>query len=131
MFTWFQRLLPRTGDFFGMFEAHAATIVGAAKALNKLVDGGKAHKEHIGEIHRFEHQADDVIREVLRTVRKTFLTPFDRGAITSLIGAMDDAVDEVRATGRAINTFDLERFTPEMKQMVLMIKEAAALAAEA
>ena len=44
MFNWFQRLLPRTGDFFGMFEAHAATLVGAAKALSKLVDGGTAHR---------------------------------------------------------------------------------------
>ena len=40
MFNWFQRLLPRTGDFFGMFEAHAVTLVGAAEALSKLVDGG-------------------------------------------------------------------------------------------
>ena len=130
MFTWFQRLLPRTGDFFGMFEAHAATLVGAAKALNKLVDGGKTHKEHIGEIHRFEHQADDVIREVLRTVRKTFLTPFDRGAITSLIGAMDDAVDEMQDTARAVDTYELQGFEPGMKQMVEMIVEAADLTAE-
>ena len=131
MFGWFQRLLPRTGDFFGMFEAHAVTLVGAAKALTKLVDGGTAHKEHIGEIHRFEHQADDIIREVLTTVRKTFLTPFDRGAITSLIAAMDDAIDEMQDTARAIDLYDLDKFTPEMKQMVAMIAQAAALTAEA
>ena len=103
MFAWFQRLLPRTGDFFGMFEAHAATLIGAAEALNKLADGGPGHKDNIAEVHRFEHEADDIIREVLRTVRRTFLTPFDRGAITSLIGAMDDAVDEMQATARAID----------------------------
>jgi uncharacterized protein len=131
MFTWFQRLLPRTGDFFGMFEAHAATLVGAAKALDKLVDGGTAHKQHIGEIHRFEHQADDVIRDVLRTVRKTFLTPFDRGAITSLIGAMDDAIDEMLAAARAIDLYELSELRPEMKQIVDLISEAAAVTAQA
>ena len=126
MFNWFQRLLPRTGDFFGMFEAHATTLVGAADALSKLVDGGTA-QEHIGEIHRFEHQADDIIREVLRTVRKTFLTPFDRGAITSLIGAMDDTIDEMQSTGRAIDLYELTSFEPEMKQMVGIIRECADL----
>jgi predicted phosphate transport protein (TIGR00153 family) len=131
MFGWFQRLLPRTGDFFGLFEAHAATLVGAARALSLLVDGGTAHKEHIGEIHRKEHEADAIIREVLRTVRRTFLTPFDRGAITSLIASMDDAVDEMQDTARAIDLYDLGSFTPEMKQMVAMIVEAAALTAEA
>jgi predicted phosphate transport protein (TIGR00153 family) len=131
MFSWFQRLLPRTGDFFGMFEAHAATLVSAAHALSKLVDGGTPQKEFIAEIDRREHEADDIIREVLRTVRRTFLTPFDRGAITSLIGAMDDSVDEMQATARAIDTYGLNSFTDEMREMVAMIAEAAALTAEA
>src|SRR5882724_2370367 len=131
MFAWFQRVLPRTGDFFGMFEAHVATLVGAAAALDKLVDGGTAHKQHIGEIHRFEHQADDIIRQVLTTVRKTFLTPFDRGAITSLIGAMDDAIDEMQDTARAIDLYELTSFEPEMKQMVAIIVQAAGHTAEA
>jgi predicted phosphate transport protein (TIGR00153 family) len=131
MFSWFQRLLPRTGDFFGMFEAHAATLVSAAHALSKLVDGGTPQKQFIAEIDRREHEADDIIREVLRTVRRTFLTPFDRGAITSLIGAMDDSVDEMQATARAIDTYELDTFTDEMREMVAMIAEAAALTAEA
>jgi len=131
MFAWFQRLLPRTGDFFGMFEAHAATLVAASDALTKLADGGTPQKEFIAEINRQEHAADEIIRQVLRTVRRTFLTPFDRGAITSLIGAMDDAVDEVQATARAIDLYELGVFTSEMKEMVGMIAEAAALTAEA
>ena len=131
MFAWFQRLLPRTGDFFGMFEAHAATLVGAADALRKLADGGTPQKEHIAEIDRREHEADEIIRQVLRTVRRTFLTPFDRGAITSLIGAMDDAVDEMQSTARAINLYQLSRFTPEMTAMTKMIAEASSLTAEA
>ena len=57
MFAWFQRLLPRTGDFFGMFEAHAETLVAAAEAMRKLADGGTPHKEYIGEIERKEHEA--------------------------------------------------------------------------
>src|SRR5437773_4854897 len=131
MFGWFQRVLPRTGDFFGMFEAHAATLVGASKALTKLVDGGTSHKEHIDEIDRREHEADDIIREVLTTVRKTFLTPFDRGAITSLIAAMDDSIDEMQDTARAIDLYEITSFEPEMKQMVAIIVQAAALTAEA
>ena len=131
MFNWFQRLLPRTGDFFGMFEAHAATIVGAANAMTKLVDGGSPQKEQIAEVDRREHEADDIIRQVLRTVRRTFLTPFDRGAITSLIASMDDAVDEMQAAARAIDLYDLDVFEPEMKRMVAMIAEAASLIEEA
>jgi predicted phosphate transport protein (TIGR00153 family) len=131
MFNWFQSLLPRTGDFFGMFEAHAGTLVAAANALNKLADGRSVPEDHIAEINRREHEADEIIRQVLRTVRGTFLTPFDRGAITSLIGAMDDAIDEMQDTARAVSLYELKTFEPKMKRMVKIIVEAADLTAQA
>ena len=131
MFNWFQRLLPRTGDFFGMFEAHVATLVAAAKALEELIDGQQPAEDRIREIDEREHEADDIIRQVLRSVRQTFLTPFDRGAITSLIGAMDDTIDEMESTARAITLYELTMFEPEMKQMAKMIVDAAALTAQA
>lgn len=131
MFNWFQRLLPRTSDFFGMFEAHAATLVAASNAMTQLVDGGPPSKAQIREIDRREHEADEIIRQVLRAVRQTFLTPFDRGAITSLIGSMDDTIDEMQSTARAIDLYELDTFEPEMKQMTRMIAEAGSLTAEA
>jgi predicted phosphate transport protein (TIGR00153 family) len=130
MFKWFQSLLPRTGDFFGMFERHASTVVAAANALGELVEGRLDPKAGVAEINRREHEADDIIRQVLRTVRQTFLTPFDRGAITSLIGAMDDAIDEMQDTARAIALYELDSFEPDMKRMVKIIVEAAGLTAE-
>jgi predicted phosphate transport protein (TIGR00153 family) len=131
MFNWFQSLLPRTSDFFGMFERHAAAVVAAGNALGELVDGGAGAQAHIAEINRREHEADDIIREVLRSVRQTFLTPFDRGAITSLIGKMDDAIDEMQDTARAISLYELTKFEPEMKRMAKIIVEGAALTAQA
>jgi uncharacterized protein len=131
MFNWFQRLLPKTGDFFGMFEAHAVTLVAAANALNALVEERTPPPEQIAEIDRREHEADEIIRQVLRSVRQTFLTPFDRGAIISLIGAMDDSIDEMQSTARAIDLYELDSFEFEMKQMVGMILEQADLIAEA
>ena len=130
MFAWFQRVLPRKSDFFGMFEAHAATLVAAAEAMNKLV-GGSPREQEIAEVERREHEADDIIRQVLTDVRRTFLTPFDRGAITSLIAAMDDAIDEMHSAAVAIDLYDLDRFEPEMKEIVGITVEAARLTAEA
>ena len=78
-----------------------------------------------------EHDADEIIREVLTTVRETFLTPFDRGAITSLIGSLDDAIDEMQAAVQAIDMYDMTVFEPEMKDMAAIIVDAARLTAEA
>jgi uncharacterized protein Yka (UPF0111/DUF47 family) len=131
MFAWFQRLLPRRGDFFGLFEAHATTIVGAADALRQLATDGASPRALLETIQEREHQADEIIREVLTAVRLTFLTPFDRGAITSLIGSMDDAIDEMLAAARAIDLYELRELRPEMKEIIGLIAEAASLTAEA
>jgi hypothetical protein len=131
MFNWFQRLLPRAGDFFGMFEAHAATLVAAADALQRLADDGSSTGEILRTIQDREHEADDIIRQVLTAVRRTFLTPFDRGAITSLIASMDDAIDEMLAAARAIDLYELHELRPEMKEIVSLISEAARVTAEA
>ena len=131
MLGWFQRLLPHRGDFFGMFEAHSATLVSAAAALQQMASDGASSAKILEQIQDDEHQADELIREVLTAVRKTFLTPFDRGAITSLIGSMDDAIDEMLAAARAIDLYELRELRPEMKQIIGLISEAAAVTAEA
>ena len=131
MFAWFQRILPHKGDFFGMFEAHAATLVGAAAALERIAGDGASPGEILRDIQDREHEADDIIRNVLTEVRNTFLTPFDRGAITSLIGAMDDAIDEMLAAARAIDLYELRELRPEMKQIIALIVEAAQVTAQA
>jgi predicted phosphate transport protein (TIGR00153 family) len=131
MFAWFQRLLPKRGDFFGMFEAHAVTLVEAAQAFGQLAENHASPHELLEIIQKCEHRADDIIREVLTAVRRTFLTPFDRSSITSLIGAMDDAIDEMLAAARAIDLYELRELRPEMNDLVKLISEGAALTAEA
>jgi hypothetical protein len=131
MFAWFQRLLPRTGNFFELFEAHANTVLSAAEATARLLEGRSDPAEHIREIIEREHDADEITREVLQSVRRTFLTPFDRGAITSLIGALDDTVDEMQATAHAIDLYKVTAFAPQMRDMAAIAVDAARLTAEA
>jgi len=131
MFAWFQRLLPKTGGFFELFEAHAVALVAAADATGRLVQGGSAMRDNAREIYEREDDGDQVIREVLRTVRETFLTPFDRSAITALISAMDNALDEMQAAASAIELYELKEFGQEMRDMAAIIVDGARLAAEA
>jgi predicted phosphate transport protein (TIGR00153 family) len=131
MFGWFQALLPKQGNFFEMFEAHAKTVNAAAEALARLLQGGPGMGDHIREIVEREHEADDITREVLQTVRRTFITPFDRSAISSLIGVMDDAIDQMNQTAATIKIYDVTEFDPQMKDMTGIIVEAARVCNEA
>lgn len=131
MFAWFQRLVPQQGNFFELFEQQATILVAGADALARLLQGGPGKADHVREIEEREHDADNVTREVLQAVRRTFLTPFDRGAITSLIGTMDDAIDEMHMTAGAADLYDITEFEPEMRDMAAIIVDAARVTAEA
>ncbi|MDE8653948.1 DUF47 family protein [Novosphingobium album (ex Liu et al. 2023)] len=131
MFAWFQKLLPQQAHFFDLFEQQAATLVAGADALARLLQGGPARSQHVKEIEEREHDADDITREVLQSVRRTFLTPFDRAAITSLITTMDDAIDEMQQAAGAVDLYDITEFEPEMRDMAAIIVDAARLTAEA
>lgn len=131
MFAWFQRLLPKTGGFFELFEAHAVALTSAGDAIGRLLQGGPDMHENAREIFEREHDADEIIREVLKTVRQTFLTPFDRSAITALIGSMDDAIDEMQAAASAIELYEMREFGQEMKDMAAIIVDSSRLVAEA
>lgn len=131
MFGWFQRLLPKSSDFFGMFERHAAATVAAAEALVSLAQGQGNAEDHVRTIRDREHDADDIIREVLGAVRQTFLTPFDRGAITALIGAMDDVIDEIQAAASAIELYEVTAFTKHQRDMADTALRATRLIATA
>jgi uncharacterized protein Yka (UPF0111/DUF47 family) len=63
-------------------------------------------------------------------VRRTFITPFDRGAIKDLITAMDNAIDQMHKTAKTIMLFDQRSFTSQQKQMGDAIVAAAALVQE-
>ncbi len=78
-----------------------------------------------------EHEADDATREILIAVRRTFITPFDRGDIKDLTTSMDNAIDMMQKTAKAVVLFEIKTFTPEMKAMGDIIVECAILVQEA
>lgn len=131
MFGWFQRLLPKQGNFFDLFEAHAHTVSAGADALTRLLHDGEHRADHIREVQERESDADEIIREVLHLVRRTFLTPFDRSAITSLIGSMDDAIDEMQAAVNAIDLYDFTEFGQEMWDMAAIVVDSTRVLGEA
>jgi predicted phosphate transport protein (TIGR00153 family) len=131
MVAWFQALMPKQGRFFDQFEAHAATLVAGADALQKLFSGDGEIAAHIATIVDREHDADDITREVLQDVRRVFVTPFDRSAITDLIGVMDDSIDQMNQTATTIGLYEVTEFAPEMRDMARLAVEAARVTAEA
>lgn len=131
MLKMFRALMPKEAGFFDMFERHAATLVGGAEVMSRMFAREEGIDEACRRISEFEHQADEVTREVLHAVRRTFITPFDRSTITDLISSMDDAIDEMQKTAKAITQFEVQHFEPEMRDMAALAEQGSRLVLEA
>jgi hypothetical protein len=128
---WFHALMPREDSFFDQFVAHARVLVKGAEALRDLLNGGGSVSKACAAIGRHEEEADAITRAVMLQVRRTFITPFDRSDIRELISSLDDAIDQMQKTAKAITLYGLSEFRPEMRELGDLAIQAAYLTLEA
>src|SRR4051812_39953281 len=86
-------LLPKDTVFFDLFEKLAGHVVSAAKNLQRLAKEFPRVETAIQMIRDQEHEADELAHTALDRLDRTFITPFDREDIHTLVGEMDDIVD--------------------------------------
>ena len=116
----FGKLLPREGNFFELFNQHAAHIVDAARAFLLLTQNydDLALREKYGHaVVTSERQADKITAEVNRLLHKTFITPIHREQIHQLINAMDDIVDLLQDVTETMALYDLRRVNDDILRL--------------
>ena len=131
MLRWFRAFLPREERFFDLFARHAQTVMQGALALQDMLKGGEETPVFCQRVNHYENEADNITREVLTAVRRTFITPFDRSDIKDLITSMDDAIDQMQQTAKAVILFEVRTFEPTMREMGALVVECADLTGRA
>ena len=123
------RLLPTDDRFFELFNEAAANVADCARRLRELLDGAEGGLEAVVACER---RGDELIREILRRLNTSFVTPFDREDIHALAEQLDDVVDDVMEVGYRLElgTRDVAAM-PELKLqadlLVQMADETVAL----
>ncbi len=128
---WFRALLPKEERFFDLFAKHSRAVQQGALALQGMLQGGEETPVFCQRVSQFENEADNITREVLTAVRRTFITPFDRGDIKNLITSMDDAIDQMQQTAKAVMLFEVRNFEPPMREMGTLVVECSNLVGRA
>ena len=131
MLRWFHALMPKEERFFELFARHSEAVLAGAQALRAMLEGGAAVEANCRTVMEREGDADNVTRDVLIAVRRTFITPFDRGSIRDLITSMDNTIDQMQKTAKTAILFDVSTFEPEMREMADLIVKCAELVKEA
>ena len=133
----FGKLLPREGNFFEMFNQHAARILEAAQAFAKLVENysdPQLREQNMRQVDEPERAADRVTHDVNRLIHKTFITPIDRDQIHTLINTMDDVADLLQDSSETMALYDVRKVNEEITRLTDVsvrccerVKEAVAM----
>jgi uncharacterized protein len=117
----FDRLMPREGKYFDLFNSHADLIVLGGKALNRLiealVDTPEQAPRFVEEIDDLEGKADDITHSTLAQLHTSFITPFDRDEIHQLINGMDDILDIIQDVAESTSLYDVQAVPEDAKAM--------------
>ncbi|MBB4014545.1 DUF47 domain-containing protein [Niveibacterium umoris] len=120
----FARLMPREGRFFEAFNEVAVKAVDAARELAALMGDLNQLPSRLRRIEAVEKEADKLTHATLELLHKTFITPIDREDIHALALRLDDILDVGEAVALTIYEYDIQKLTPEAKQLADMCVQA-------
>ncbi len=114
------RLLPKSIDFFAIFDKVAANISNAAGLFVSLVETFDNIAARANEIHELEQDGDVLTHDIMKNLNKTFITPIDREDIHALASTLDDVLDLIWAAADRLTVFKL---TESTKEAIAMSKD--------
>jgi len=118
--------MPREGRFFDYFNAHAEQVALASEQLVALMSAGiEGMPAIVATIDEIETRADKITHDTVALLHTTFITPFDRDAIHSLINNLDDIVDSIQDVAEGISLYNIRRITPDAVQMAELTQSCA------
>lgn len=89
--------MKQKNDYFKMMEEQIALSAKAARLLNTMLADYRpedADKNRV-EMHKIEHDGDEVRHEALRRLSREFITPIERDDILQLVQIIDDVTDAI------------------------------------
>lgn len=120
------RLTPQRREFFDLLATASGNAVDIARLLLELLDRfPKDGAELVGRIKSHEHKGDDVTREVVGLLNRTFVTPFDRDDIYRLAQALDDVCDFVDDAADHLDSYGVQAVPRHARDQADVILRAA------
>jgi predicted phosphate transport protein (TIGR00153 family) len=118
--------IPRERRFYELFEQQAAVIVRSAGLLERALADVANLPARQEEIKDLEHQGDEITHEVVRTLNRTFVTPFDHEDIYTLASGLDDILDYIEEVADTANLYRITTIPEPARELARLLAQAVA-----
>lgn len=124
-------LLPKDTVFFDLFEGLSRHVVSSAEHLRQMAKQFPKVEDQIQRIRTEEHAADNLAHQALERLDRTFITPFDREDIHTLVGELDDIVDTIDALAKRFALYHISSIDPIFHKQTDVLVQAAVVLSDA
>ena len=122
------RMIPREERFFDLFVEDAANVLAGARMLDSMLRSYDELPRRIAELTDAEHRGDEISHDIGRRLEGTFVTPFDREDIHSLISGLDDVIDFIEEIGDTFGLYRIDAPTAiAVEQSAIIVKQCELL----
>jgi predicted phosphate transport protein (TIGR00153 family) len=118
--------IPRERRFYELFEQQASVIVSSAELLEGALADGADLPTRRREIKALEHKGDELTHEIVRTLNRTFVTPFDHEDIYALASGLDDILDYIEEVADTANLYGITTIPEPARELARLLAQAVA-----
>jgi predicted phosphate transport protein (TIGR00153 family) len=116
--------IPRERRFYDLFEQQAATIVRSAGLLERALANVTDLPVCQREIKDLENQGDEITRDIVLTLNRTFVTPFDHEDIYALASGLDDILDYIEEVADTANLYRITTIPQHARELARLLAQA-------
>src|SRR5215216_4780299 len=104
--------IPRERRFYDLLEQALADVANLAACQR--------------EIKALEHQGDEITHEIVSTLNRTFVTPFDHEDIYALASGLDDILDYIEEVADTANLYGITTIPEPARELTRLLTLAVA-----
>src|SRR5215203_3234889 len=116
--------IPRERRFYDLFEQQATVIVRSAVLLEQALTDAASLIGYQQEIKDLERQGDEITREIIVTLNRTFVTPFDHEDIYALASGLDDILDYIEEVADTANLYGITTIPEPAHKLASLLVQA-------
>ena len=108
-------------NYYDVFIAMTAYSKKAAEQLQEMLGNYTNVAAKAEEIHKTEHEADELLHDMMYKLNRAFITPIDREDIMMLSDKIDSITDSIKDTANLFDVFMIEQLRPEVGAMSALV----------
>jgi len=120
----FYKFIPHEIKFFDLFDRQADKMVEAVICFKEFAEKGIFDDSCIERMRLLEHQSDCIAHDIIDSLNRTFITPFDREDIHSLTNKLDDVVDLIYAISKRMRLYKLKGKNADVQEFSRLIMQS-------